>query len=727
MSNSKKVASNLLFWIRQYLNKPIYKNIQIQNFTTSWKDGLAFCALVHCSNSTVFDYTKLESKNQKANLELAFSTAKTELGVEPLLDADDFLILDKPDRRSVMTYVMMIRKGINTSTMMMRKIGKPKQQIKPVLPKSKTVKPKPKLVLFDTRSKSAVTTTSSNNNSNTIKDKDKKETSITSIKKTLSIKTRARRRSSVGNNVSLGRVIGTSATTRAGTPTVSSKTNQSDNNGTTSEAPICPSLQTSPTNVSVTKSNNNSTANNKSSPASNTFTTTKDESDEHIGDELQASQYSNSVLKSGWMLKAGKLNTALKNRYFILKSSSLTWYKQIPILMNENLRNTLTEEDILLEEKKVQTKKEQYQGRIRINDIKAVNIVIDKDIAIEKQYMLELVTKKRILKMYTLSPDILYDWKDALSNSLRELYKFKKQLSLSKIENNFIIIDDHNEDEDNDRKNSINDRVSRSSWNKRMTKMGSTGRLSTFSLDFDNDMNDAFPHVPAINKLTDELSSLIQIIGFNCDSLSFELRRVGVEEEKGILAIINSLTKKLNHATDIQKQLLLETTSHSSYMSKIREQSIQNWMKSSDASGGTIIEGYLKKCDFKRKTDIRTWYASRGDMKYQTRWFSLEKNTGILKYYKENPDILRQKKRNSIFLVNSSTNIKPKGVLSLKDENIQYVRKSEAPKAPPFSFDLVSSTKIFTLVATSLEEQIAWCTVLTRQLKKIKNDTEKNE
>jgi hypothetical protein len=722
MSNSKTVAANLLFWVNQCLNKPIYKNIQIKNFTTSWKDGLAFCALVHSNNSTVFNYTKLESKNQKANLELAFSTAKTHLGVEPLLDADDFLILDKPDRRSVMTYVMMIRKGISTSAMMMRKIGKSEQQVKPKLPNSTTIKPKPKLVLFDTRSKPTVTTTDSKNNSNTAKDKN--ETSITSIKKTLSIKTRARRRSSVGNNISLGRVIGTSATARTGSSAVASKTNQSDNTGTTNKAPTRPSPQISPTSISITKSDNNNTTNDKSSPVSNAITTTKDGGDGHIGDEFQASQCSNAVLKSGWMLKAGKLNTALKNRYFILKPSSLTWYKQIPILMNENLRNTLTEEDILLEEKKVQTKKEQYQGRIRINDIKSVNIVIDKDIAIEKQYMLELVTKKRILKMYALSPDVVYDWKDALSNSICELYKYKKQLSLSKIKNSFIIIDDNNEDEDEDntRNSSNNDSVSRSSWNKRISKIGATGRLSTFSLDYDNDMNDAFPHVPAINKLTDELSSLIQIIGFNCDSLSFELRRVGVEEEKGILAIINSLSKKLNHATDIQKQLLSETTSHSSYMSKIREQSIQNWMKSSDVSSGTIIEGYLKKCDFKRKTDIRTWYASRGDMKYQTRWFSLEKNTGILKYYKENPDILLQKKRNSIFRVDSNTNVKPKGVLSLKDKNIQYVRKSEAPKAPPFSFDLVSSTNIFTLIATSLEEQIAWCTVLTRQLKKINNE-----
>ena len=210
--------------------------------------------------------------------------------------------------------------------------------------------------------------------------------------------------------------------------------------------------------------------------------------------------------------------------------------------------------------------------------------------------------------------------------------------------------------------------------------------------------------------------SLIQIVGFNCDLLSFELTRVGVEEENGILAIINSLTRKLNHACDIHKELLSEAKAHSSYMSSLRERSIEKWKKASSSSG-TIIEGYLKKCDFKRKTDVKTWYALRGDVKYQTRWFVLEKSTGKLNYYKEKPEIIRKQRRNSLFR-RSSKEIKPKGTLSLKN-NVTFVRRSEAPKAPPFSFDLVSPTNIFTLVAGSLEEQIAWCTVMTRELKKL--------
>ena len=68
----------------------------------------------------------------------------------------------------------------------------------------------------------------------------------------------------------------------------------------------------------------------------------------------------------------GKFNKSLKNRYFALHVSSLSWYKQIPILMDKTIRNSLTEEDILLEEKKIQERKDNCQGRIYIVDITAL-------------------------------------------------------------------------------------------------------------------------------------------------------------------------------------------------------------------------------------------------------------------------------------------------------------------------------------------------------------------
>ena len=54
------------------------QNIEIKNFSTSWSDGLAFCALIHHFYPDSFDYTKLEGKNPRANFQLAFDTAEYE-------------------------------------------------------------------------------------------------------------------------------------------------------------------------------------------------------------------------------------------------------------------------------------------------------------------------------------------------------------------------------------------------------------------------------------------------------------------------------------------------------------------------------------------------------------------------------------------------------------------------------------------------------------------------
>lgn len=81
-----------------------YKNIKINNWTTCWKDGLAYAALIHFHNPT-FNYEQLTSTNALHNLELAFSVAKS-AGVPSLLDPED-LQLSVPDARSNITYISL--------------------------------------------------------------------------------------------------------------------------------------------------------------------------------------------------------------------------------------------------------------------------------------------------------------------------------------------------------------------------------------------------------------------------------------------------------------------------------------------------------------------------------------------------------------------------------------------------------------------------------------------
>lgn len=52
------------------------QNIDIQNFSSSWSDGMAFCALVHSFFPTEFDYDSLSPQSRKHNFEQAFGTAE---------------------------------------------------------------------------------------------------------------------------------------------------------------------------------------------------------------------------------------------------------------------------------------------------------------------------------------------------------------------------------------------------------------------------------------------------------------------------------------------------------------------------------------------------------------------------------------------------------------------------------------------------------------------------
>jgi len=93
----------LLLWC-QRKTQP-YKNVNVQNFHMSWKDGLAFCALIHRHRPDLIDYDKLSKEDPVKNLNLAFDIAEKHLDIPRMLDAEEMANSFKPDDRCVMTYV----------------------------------------------------------------------------------------------------------------------------------------------------------------------------------------------------------------------------------------------------------------------------------------------------------------------------------------------------------------------------------------------------------------------------------------------------------------------------------------------------------------------------------------------------------------------------------------------------------------------------------------------
>lgn len=69
----------LLLWCQK--KTAGYRDVQVKDFTFSWQDGLAFCALIHRHRPDLIDFDSLTKGSKAANLEKAFSVAENELNI----------------------------------------------------------------------------------------------------------------------------------------------------------------------------------------------------------------------------------------------------------------------------------------------------------------------------------------------------------------------------------------------------------------------------------------------------------------------------------------------------------------------------------------------------------------------------------------------------------------------------------------------------------------------
>ncbi|XP_062341977.1 mucin-2 isoform X3 [Osmerus eperlanus] len=99
-------SQSLLQWCQEVTQG--HRGVKVTNFSTSWRNGLAFCAILYHFHPKLIEFEKLDPHDIKFNNRKAFD-GFAGLGISRLLEPSDMVLLSVPDRLIVMTYLSQIR------------------------------------------------------------------------------------------------------------------------------------------------------------------------------------------------------------------------------------------------------------------------------------------------------------------------------------------------------------------------------------------------------------------------------------------------------------------------------------------------------------------------------------------------------------------------------------------------------------------------------------------
>ncbi|GIY25590.1 EH domain-binding protein 1, partial [Caerostris extrusa] len=99
-------VNDLLTWCKEVTKG--YKGVNVTNMTTSWRNGLAFCAVIHYFRPDLIEFESLSPHNIKDNCKKAFDAAES-LGIPKVMEHSDMVILAVPDKLAVMTYLYQLK------------------------------------------------------------------------------------------------------------------------------------------------------------------------------------------------------------------------------------------------------------------------------------------------------------------------------------------------------------------------------------------------------------------------------------------------------------------------------------------------------------------------------------------------------------------------------------------------------------------------------------------
>uniref|UniRef100_A0A8C3CP11 F-actin monooxygenase n=1 Tax=Cairina moschata TaxID=8855 RepID=A0A8C3CP11_CAIMO len=95
--------NKLLTWCQKQTEG--YRNVNVTDLTTSWKSGLALCAIIHRFRPDLIDFDALNEEDVVKNNQLAFDVAEREFGIPPVTTGKEVGSAGEPDKLSMVMYL----------------------------------------------------------------------------------------------------------------------------------------------------------------------------------------------------------------------------------------------------------------------------------------------------------------------------------------------------------------------------------------------------------------------------------------------------------------------------------------------------------------------------------------------------------------------------------------------------------------------------------------------
>ncbi|KAJ9576955.1 hypothetical protein L9F63_006481, partial [Diploptera punctata] len=114
-------GQDLLEWCKEVTRD--YQGVKVTNLTTSWRNGMAFCAVIHHFRPDLVEFDSLSAYDVKGNCKKAFDAGEA-LGIPRVIEPADMDVLTVPDKLAVMTYLYQLRAHFTGHELEVQQIGK---------------------------------------------------------------------------------------------------------------------------------------------------------------------------------------------------------------------------------------------------------------------------------------------------------------------------------------------------------------------------------------------------------------------------------------------------------------------------------------------------------------------------------------------------------------------------------------------------------------------------